>query len=210
MVLIATAVAVAALAICPALSRRGHALAATAVAAIAAAAAVIGLVQVYRVFGSSDSELTLYLSLVAVMEVLALVASPGPARGWQLLSRRGVLVLAAISVGVVAASAANGTSPQYWNNVNTIGDLSGLVTMLAVALTLPWPVGSRLMALWAVPGYQFLGFAAAQYLFPNLQFTSWPAFEVEFRFLPTAVIALLVGLAAWMSGRHDRVRRSSI
>jgi hypothetical protein len=208
--LIATAVAVAALAICPALVRRRRAAAATVVGALATTAAVIGLVQVYRVFGSSDSEPTLYLSLIAAMEVLALVASPGPARGWQLLSRRGVIVLTVISVGIVAASAANGTSYQYWNYVNTISDLSGIVTMLGVALTLRWPVGSRLMALWAIPGYQFLGFAAAQHLFPRLQFTSWRAFEIEFRFLPTAVVAVLVGLAAWRSGRHDAARRNSI
>jgi hypothetical protein len=208
--LIATAVAVIALAICPALVRRRRVPAATVVAAIAAAAAVVGLVQVYRFFGSSDSEMTLYLSLIAAMEVLALVASPGPARGWQLLSGRGVVVLAVISVVVIAGSAASGTSYQSWNFVNTIGDLSGVVTMLGVALTQRWPVGSRLMALWAIPGYQFLGFAVAQHLFPRLQFTSWRAFEIEFRFLPTAAIAVLVGLAVWRSGRHGATRRNLI
>jgi hypothetical protein len=78
--LIATAVAVAALAVCPVLARRGRATAVAVVAVIASAAAVIGLVRVYRAFGASDDELTLYLSIIAVMEVLALVASPGPAR----------------------------------------------------------------------------------------------------------------------------------
>ena len=61
---------------------------------IAAAAGVLGLAEVYRVFGAPDNEFTLYLSLTAVLEVVALVASPGPARGWHLLSNRGVVVLA--------------------------------------------------------------------------------------------------------------------
>jgi hypothetical protein len=203
-VLIGTGVAVAALAVCPVLARRGRARAAAMVGVIAAAAAVIGLVQVYRVFGAPDTEFTLYLSLFAVMEVLALVASPGPARGWQLLPRRGVVVLTVISVVAIAACTASGARNEYWNYVNTILDISGGVSVLGVALTLRWPVGSRLMALWAIPGYQFFGFAAAQYLFTSLQFGSYVAFEVEFRFLPTAVIAVLVGLAAWRSGRQSR------
>ena len=205
---VTTAVVVAALAICPALARRGRAVAAAAVGMVAAAAAVVGLVQGYRVFGGSDNELTLYLSLIAVMEVLALIASPGPARGWQLLSRRGLVALAVLSVLAIAGSAASGARPQTWNAVNTISDISGVLTMLGVALTLRWPVGSRLMALWAIPGYQFVGFAVAQYLFTSLQFNSF--FELEFRLLPTAVVAVLVGLAARRSGRHDAARRNSI
>lgn len=208
--LVATAIAVAALAICPALSRRGHAAAAAVVGVFAATAAVIGLVQVYRVFGPSDGDLTLYLSLIAAMEVLALIASPGPARGWQLLSRRGLIVLAVISVVLIAASTASATSYTYWNSVNTISDILGLVSVLGVALTLRWPVGSRLMALWAIPGYQFVGFAAAQYLFTSLQFGSYVVFELEFRLLPTALIAVFVGLAAWRSGRHGAGRHSPI
>jgi hypothetical protein len=175
---------------------------------IAAAAAVFGLVQLFRVFGGSDNEITLFLSLIAVMEILALLASPGPARGWQLLSRRGLIVLTVISVAVVAASAISGARLQTWNEVNTISDIFGIVTMLGAALTLRWPVGCRLMALWAIPGYQFLGFAAAQYLFTSLQFSSWTAFVIEFRLLPTAVVAVLVGLAAWWSG-HRGARRKA-
>jgi hypothetical protein len=197
-----TAVLVAALAIYPALARRRQTTA-SAIGVIAAAAAVFGLVQAYRQFGGSDNELTLFLSLLAAMEVLALVTSPGPARGWELLSRRGLIVLAVISVVLRAASTASATSYQTWNYVNTINDISGIVTVLGVALTLRQPVGIRLLALWAIPGYQFLGFAAAEYLFTSLQFPSY-WHELEFRFLPTAVVAVLVGLAAWRSGRRDR------
>jgi hypothetical protein len=202
--LIATAVVVVALAVWPVLARRGQSRAAAIVALIAASAAVLGLVQVYRFFGAPDNEFTLYLSLIAVMEVLALLASPGPARGWKLLSRRGVIVLAVMSVVAIAACTASSARLEYWNYTNTILDISGAVSVLGVALTLRWPIGSRLMALWAIPGYQFFGFAAAQYLFTDLQFPSWVAFQVEFRFLPTAVIAILVGLAAWWSGRPSR------
>ena len=138
------------------------------------------------------------------MEVLALLASPGPARGWQLLSGRGVIALAGISVVAIAACIASSARIEYWDYTNTILDVSGAVSVLSVALTLRWPVGSRLLALWAIPGYQFFGFAAAQYLFTGLQFTSWVAFEVEFRLLPTALIAMLVGLAAWWPDRHNR------
>ncbi len=160
--LIATVVAVAALAICPKLVRRGRTAVAGVVAVIAVAAAVIGLVQAYRVFSGTYNEFTLYLSVTAMMEVLALVASPGPARGWQLLSRRGLVVLTVISVVVIAGTMASASTFAYWNYVNTIGDISGTVSMLAVALTLRWPVGSRLMALWAIPGYQFVGYAVAE------------------------------------------------
>lgn len=200
--LTATAVVVAALALGPALIRRHRTVAAAVIAVVAAAAAVFGLVQAYRAFGGSYNEFTLYLSLIAAMEVLALVASPGPARGWELLSRRGLIVLAVISVAMVAVSTVSGARYQTWNYVNTISDISGIVTVFGVALMLRWPVGSRLMALWAIPGYQFLGFAAAEHLFTSLQFGSDVAFEVEFRFLPTAVVAILVGLAAWRSGRR--------
>lgn len=205
-VLIAAAVVVAALAICPALTRRRRTVPTAVIAVVAGAAAVIGLVQVYRVFGVNDDEFTLYLSATAAMEVLALVASPGPARGWQLLSRRGLIVLAAISVVAIAATIASATGPQTWNYVNTISDISGIITVLGVALTLPRPVGGRLMALWAVPGYQFIGYAVAQYLFTRLQFPSYVAFEFEFRLLPTAVVAVLVGLAAWRSSRRTGMR----
>jgi hypothetical protein len=202
--LIAAGVAVVALAVGPVLARRRQAWAVAIIRVIAAAAGVLGLVEVYRVFGAPDNELTLYVSLIAVLEVVALVASPGPARGWQLLSRRGVVVLALISVAVIAVCTAGAARTEYWNVINTVLDISGGVSVLGVALTLPWPVGSRLMALWAIPGYQFFGFAAAQYLFTNLQYGSWAAFEVEFRFVPTAVIAVLVGLAVWWSGRRGR------
>lgn len=207
--LIATAIAVLALAACPALARRGRAVAASALAVIGAAAAVIGLVQAYRVFSGlgrgQDNPIPLYLTLTAAMVVLALVASPGPARGWRLLSRRGVVVLAVISVVVIAASTASATQSYPWGNVvNTILDLSGIVTVFGVALTLRWPVGSRVMALWAILGYQFIGFAAAQYLFPPYQFSSYTAYVAEFRYLPTAVEAVLVGLAAWWSHRRGQ------
>jgi hypothetical protein len=202
--LIAAGVAVVALAVGPALARRRQVWAVTMIRVIAAAAGVLGLVEVYRVFGAPDNEFTLYVSLIAVLEVVALVASQGPARGWHLLSRRGVAVLALISVAVIAVCTVGAARTEYWNVINTVLDISGGVSVLGVALTLSWPVGSRLMALWAIPGYQFFGFAAAQYLFTNLQYGSWTAFEVEFRFVPTAVIAVLVGLAVWWSGRRGR------
>lgn len=202
--LIAAAIVVAALAVGPVLARRGQARAAYAVAAIVSVAALVSLVQMYRVFGAPDNELTLFLTLIAVMEVVALLASPGPGRGWQLLSRRGVILLAAVTVVAVAACVACASRYAYWNFANIIRDIAGAVSVLGVALTLRRPVGGRLMALWAIPGYQFLGFAAAQYLFTQLQFSSWVAFQVEFRFLPTIVIALLVVLAAWWNGRRNR------
>ena len=79
-VLIVTAVVVAVLAAWPVLARQGRLWAVAISGMIAAAAAVIGLVQVFRL-GAPDNEFTLYFSLIAVMEVLALLASPGPARG---------------------------------------------------------------------------------------------------------------------------------
>lgn len=198
-VLIAAAVVVAALGICPALTRRRRTVAAAVIGVIAAAGAVYGLVEVYRVL-SADNEFTLYLSLIAAMEVLALIASPGPARGWRLLGRRGLIVLAVISVVMIAASTASARSLQTWNYVNTISDISGIVTVLGVALTLRRRVGGRLMALWAIPGYQFIGFAVAEHLFTTFQMS--PYFELDFRLLPTAVVAVLVGLAAWRSSRR--------
>lgn len=201
--LIAVGVTVVAVAAGPALARRRQTWAVAMIAVIAAAAGVAGLAEVYRVFAPGN-EYTLYVSLIAVLEVVALVASQGPARGWQLLSRRGVVVLALISVAVVAVCTAGAGRPAYWNVINPVLDISGAVSVLGVALTLRWPVGSRLMALWAIPGYQFFGYAAAQHLFTNLQYGSPTAFEVEFRLVPTAVIAVLVGLAAWWPGRRGR------
>jgi hypothetical protein len=122
-VLIATALVVVALAVWPMLARRGQSRAAAIVALIAPSAAVLGLVQVYRFFGAPDNEFTLYLSLIAVMEVLALLASPGPARGWKLLSRRGVIVLAVMSVVTIAACTASSARTEYWNYTNTILDI---------------------------------------------------------------------------------------
>lgn len=205
--LIAAAVAVAALAICPAMARRSRVAAAAVVGLFAAAATLIGLVRVYQVFGAYE-QVTLYISLIVGMDVLALVASPGPARGWQLLSRRGLIVLIGISVVEIAASTASGNRYEYWNYLNSLLDLSGFAGMLGVALTLRRSVGSRLVAFWAIPGYQFIGYPAAQYLLPRLQGPPYFAFRVEFLFLPTAAVAALVGLAAWSSGRQDRFRRA--
>ena len=210
---IAAAIGLAAVVICPLLARRGRAAAktGTAIAILAIVAAVAVMFQWLVDYGpyTWDS----YLGLMFVVEMVALIASPGPGRGWQLLGRKGLVLLIA-TVAVLAVSTGlhlagmvrwNGT-PSLWNLANAVDDTAPVVGITLIAVTLRWPAGGRLLALFAIPGYLLAGWDLVERLLTYVYPRYWQSDGVTSaaEYLPTIVIAALVGTAAWRSSRRRR------
>jgi hypothetical protein len=220
--LIASAIALAAVAIGPALARRGHNATVTAIAVIGAVIASAGAIQAYLVWGYHFYWLPSYFTLIFIIEVVALVASPGPGRGWDLLGRNGLIILAVgaaalVAAGTldVAATLSHGQTvtqiaPRTYVVTTTrwmltrygqfISEVSPVACVIALLLPLRWRTGLRLLALWAIPSYLLSGYDAVTNLFPQLQTATA---NLALRYLPVVAIAVLVALAAWSSSRRS-------
>jgi hypothetical protein len=215
---IAGTIALAATVICPILARRGRAAVriatAIAVVAIALAALVItfrlGLLGLINSWGS-------YLGLMLAIEIVALVLSPGPSRGWQLLGRKGLRLLIATAVVMAAATGFHlaGTVqrhvpgiPSLWNVGNFLDAVAPVVGVALIAVTLRWPAGGRLLALFAIPGYLLSGANAVSYVVSYIDPMYWRSRSLEngVEYLPVATIAVLIAVAAWRSSRRRRPR----
>ena len=220
--LIASAAALAVVAIGPALARRGRNATVTAIAGFGAVMALAGAIQAYVVWGYHFYWLPSYFTLIVIIEVVALVASPGPKRGWELLGRNGLIILAVGAAALVAAGALDiAATLSHGQTLTQIGPRTYLVTttrgmltrygqfisevspvacVIALLLPLRWRTGLRLLALWAIPSYLLAGHDAVTNLFPQLQTSTA---NLALWYLPAVAIAVLVALAAWSSNRRS-------
>jgi hypothetical protein len=220
--LAASAVALVAVAIGPALARRGRNATVTAIAAIGAVIGLAGTIQAYLVWGYHYYWLPSYFTLIFIIEVVGVLASPGPRRGRELLSRNGLIILGVGAAAMVAAGAlfvaanlvhgetrsliaprtymVTSTRWVLWRYAQFISEVSPVVCVIALLLPLRWRTGLRLLALWAIPSYLLAGYDAVTNLFPQLQ-TS--AARLAAWYLPAVVIAALVAWAAWRSNQRS-------
>lgn len=166
--LIASAVGLAAVIICPLLARRGGTSAMVArVIAVIAVALAIAAVILSLVAYANDSYYG-FIASTLVVEIVALLASPGPRRGWELLGRRGLVALAGTAVLLASAAAfhyaglaqTGHNSFDWWNIGNTVDAVGPVVGVALMAVTLGWRAGGRLFAVWAIPLYPFVGYDA--------------------------------------------------
>lgn len=209
------AIGLAAAVICPLLARRGRAAAATgiAIAVMAAASAVVAMIQMLVEHGAYawDS----YLAIMLAVELVALIASPGPGRGWQLLGRRGIIILVATSAVLAISPGLRLAGYGQDTNGFTLGDLANSVDQITpivgialIAVTLRWPAGGRLVALFAIPAYLLAGWDVVQRLLNYVDPSYWQSNGLmeAGEYVPVIAIATLVIAAAWRSYRRRRPR----
>jgi len=201
MMLAASALMLAAVVADPALARRGRHRAAAAIALIAVAVAVAAVIKSFGAYSAEDSQ-TLYFLLMLIMEVVAVAISPGPGRGRRLLGRSGLLIIGATIVAIMIGGALDLGSGDLWNLSNNFHDIAPIAGVAGMAIVLGRQTGSRLLALFAIPGYPFIGFNLVTYLYPTFFPPSYVI--VQLIYLPALAIAVLVAAVAWRSGRRPR------
>lgn len=215
---IAATIALAAVVICPFLARRGRvaAMTATALVVIALAGPVVVMFAWFEADGFVDSWGS-YLGFVLVFEMVALLFSPGPGRGWQLLGRRGLIVLIATAAALAASAGLQIASTMdrsgllwgdLWDVGNSINAIAPVLGVMLIAITLRWPAGGRLLAVFAIPCYLLSGYNAAQWLASYVYPVYWrlPVVAAEIKYVPVVTIAALIAIAVWRSSRRRRPR----
>ena len=137
------------------------------------------------------------LFLAFLLTTLAIVFSPGPARGLQIMNAKSWTVVSMVGLGVIVREPVVGRiylqpgiepSPGWW-----IIPLGAAVVAAALGLiyTLPSPVGKRLLMLLAIPAYPSLVSIAAGGYAATAQH--------EVIYLPTLAIVGLAAARAWRS-----------
>ena len=141
------------------------------------------------------------LFLAFLLTTLAIVFSPGPARGLQIMNAKSWTVVCMVGLGVIVREPVVGRlylqpgiepSPGWW-----IIPLGAAVVAAALGLiyTLPSPVGKRLLILLAIPAYPSLvSIAAGEYA---------ATAQHEVIYLPTLAIVGLAAARAWRSRRRS-------
>lgn len=141
------------------------------------------------------------LFLAFLLTTLAIVLSPGPARGLQIMNAKSWTVVCMVGLGVIVREPVVGRlylqpgiepSPGWW-----IIPLGAAVVAAALGLiyTLPSPVGKRLLMLLAIPAYPSLVSIAAGGYAATAQH--------EVIYLPTLAIVGLAAARAWRSRRRS-------
>jgi hypothetical protein len=204
--LVATLTALVALIAGPALARRGRPRATRAVAWVAAFIGLAAVAAGFVIF-HQPSGWPLGIALLVGMEVLAIAASPGPRRGWELLRPRGLIAIGVYLLVAVAAIIL-GTQGRGDGSL-LILYLGSLLMVPALALTVRWRLGVRLVLLLAIPGYPYLGFRFFGLFVPGHVPFFGPRFAVsdavyllEALYLPTLAIVLIVLVVAWRTSRR--------
>jgi hypothetical protein len=139
--------------------------------------------------------------LAFLVTTLAIVLSPGPARGLQIMNAKSWTVVCMVGLGVIVREPVVGRlylqpgiepSPGWW-----IIPLGAAVVAAALGLiyTLPSPVGKRLLMLLAIPAYPSLVSIAAGGYAATAQH--------EVIYLPTLAIVGLAAARAWRSRRRS-------
>jgi hypothetical protein len=201
----ATTVAmVLALAIGPALVRRQQQL---AVGLVAAVPVLLGLVATgyFDVNVPGFSELPVAFTVFFVLEVLAVAVTRQPERGWRLLGWKSLIIVAVLGLCGVLETV---FFQSFAGSV--IDQTPAQLAIAAVALGLVLIFGSnpikRALALLAIPGYPILGSVMVySVLYPYAN--DGPDY-LQVLYLPTLIIAVLVGLAMWQSSRRRELAAS--
>jgi len=191
----ATVAVISALAICPVLLRRERRLAVTLIAIVTAllGAAATVYVAVHDGFGN---EVSVGFTAFFVMEIIAVLIVPDPGRGWRVMTRKGVVIV--VAVGALAVAAEEFLQNTGFNRAA----IKLAVALVGIALILVFGsrAHKRMLALLAIPGYPILGYVQAYRVLSNGTDQST---VVAGLYLPTLVIAILVGLAIWQASRQS-------
>ena len=192
----ATVAVIVALAVCPVLLRHRRRLAVAVITIVAGLLGVAATVYLDAHAGLA-SDAPVGFTIFLVMEIVALLIAPDPGRGWRVLGRRGLITVVAVAALTLAA--------EWLLQSGALNSLSFdrtavEVAIVAVGVALIMIFGStahkRMLALLLIPGYPVLGY---------VQFYSFMLGgngSLPVLYLPTLVIALLVGLAIWQASRH--------
>ena len=201
----ATTVAmVLALAIGPVLVRRRQQL---AVGLVVLVPVLLGLISTiyFDVNVPRFSELPVAFTVFFVMEVLAVAVTRQPERGWRMLGWKSLIV-------VVVLGGCGVLETVFFQSFagSVIDQPPAQLAIAGVALALVLIFGSnpikRALALLAIPGYPILGSVmvfSVLYNYPN----DGPDY-LQVLYLPTLIIAVLVGLAMWQSSRRRELATS--
>ena len=175
----ATITAVAALIVCPILTRRNYRLAARLTGAVPAIVGTVAVLYALIVLEPSDDVLFGFITLY-VVEVIALVISPGPRRGWQVIGMRGLIGFVVVSAVALVIELSQSSFLQVLRE-----------TRIELAIV---------VALLAVPAWPVLAYVR---VYSTLYAPSRSTMTVSLLYLPTLVIAALVMLAVWRASRQQ-------
>jgi hypothetical protein len=97
-------------------------------------------------------------------------------------------------------------TPSLWNVGNSMDVIVPVVGVALIAVTLRWPAGGRLLAVFAIPAYLLGGDNAVSWVVSYFYPVYWrlPVLSAEIEYLPVVAIAALIVAAAWRSGRRRR------
>ena len=138
-----------------------------------------------------------------LLELAAVAISPGPGRGWRVLTGKGVIIVAAIAaVAVIAETLLQGTVLQSLRMDGNAVVLAALGLGIALILIFGSDAHKRLLALLAIPGYPLLAY---NYIYSDLFPINSRSPLVQLLYLPTLAIAALVALAIWQASRTRQV-----
>jgi hypothetical protein len=202
-VLVASGTTLAALAVCPALNRAGHRRAAGVVMLAPVAATGAALVASANALPPGSAWPLLLIAAIAV-EAVAVTVSGGAPRAWDMLKWKGLALLGAAVLAWTAVCVL--VFSGHLTFLDFADELGLPVLAVLLALAVRRPAGLRLLALLAIPGYPIYG---RLFVVLGLRLLREPGLANESLSLvgvPTAGIALLVGLVAWWSIRREAVR----
>jgi hypothetical protein len=192
--LAATVAVIAALAVCPALLRRQQRLAVALIAIVTALLGAVATVYV-AVRDGFGNEVSVGFTAFLAMEIIAVLIAPDPGRGWRVMSTKGVAIV--VAVGGLAIGAEELLQNTGFNRFAI--KLSIALVGVALILVFGSRAHKRMLALLAIPGYPILGYVQAYSVMSN---GTSQGSVLTGLYLPTLVIAVLVGLAIWQSSRR--------
>jgi len=198
----ATVTMLAALAICPALARRQHRRAAILVAFVPAILGAVATIYL-DLIAPQVNDVAFGFTVFFVTEIIAVIISPDPGRGWQVLTRKSLIVLAAVTALAAVGQWTLQASALASAQINRSAIEFALVAIgIALILIFGSDAVKRLLALLAIPGYPLLAYVQVySVLFAPADSNVF----VQALYLPTLAIALLVALAVWRSSRRDEL-----
>ena len=192
----------AALAICPALTRRQHRHSAIFIASIPAILGAVATIYL-DISAPQFNDVAFGFTVFFVTEIIAVIISPDPRRGWQVLTRKSLIALALMAALAAVGQWTLQASALASAQINRSAIEFALVAVgIALILIFGSDAVKRLLALLAIPGYPLLAYVQ---LYSVLFAPTDSNVFVQALYLPTLVIAMLVVLAVWRSSRRDEL-----